>query len=967
MARPYVQEIVIPPKLLALIEREARIASPVSGLVAAFSAWLSDNKTPFFFEYTDHGIAHVVNVLRSVESLVPDEVWSLMTPDDGVAIVSAVLLHDCAMHLSMDGFYSLIDGADVSRSSAIYGEEESWRDEYLKFEQEAVRWDTKKLISVFGTSGPAKPLDRSAGADDRQKMMIGEFLRRNHARLAHEIALEGVPGPNGVRAFDPFSTIEFERRDLFGFLARSHNMGIRESADMLQRSRRRRYLDVHCPYIMSLLRVADYIQIDAARAPTQILQLRGLKSPVSRSEWAKHHAVLELNRLGDDPEALNVLALPDSISIFSGLRALFRDLQKELDESWALLGEVYGRVSELSGLGLTVRRLVSNLDDAARFEQEDKPRYIPREMRLTTASAELLHLLVGPLYGNRPTIGARELIQNAVDASLEMNFQRGRLGGETAYVPRIEVELDVSENGDSHFRITDNGVGMTLDTVDRYFLTAGASFRRSAWWSAAYSDERGTSQVRRSGRFGVGALAVFLIGPVVTVTTRHFLDDTGYGLKFEISLDNDLVEVKRVRAEIGTSISVRITDHDVANELLTSDYNETRFYDWFLYAEPSLKYRVRKSGEWSEKSPVLTLPFDLVSKDSPWVEVIVPGFESVHWCYGPRQTRQTEYGYSYTPRFLACNGIRVMEYNYGRNDPALLISSKGSSFTVGHPSLIVNDRDGCMPLNVQRDSLVDAEYPFQAELVSSVAEAYVRELYRALLIPPAPENIPKAMRMASEAASRFDSAAKQLIALDASGWIPLEPAVFSRNLREWMLVELFDGGRRNGYITSSEVTMGSNITLVPIVTSSGGQGAAVGFVRSLLDEPYWSLENPAYSYRDHVSGMWVFISQEVEVSMLKKGGLPQFLIRQLECVHRLQGWAVYRCGDPENLEGLDRIIEGAIASEGRVFAYVSLTSGVVTESVTPFYEHWMAQVPDAHVNEHAARLPPDDDSADLSD
>ena len=191
-------------------------------------------------------------------------------------------------------------------------------------------------------------------------------------------------------------------------------------------------------------------------------------------------------------------------------------------------------------------------------------------MRLTTASAELLHLLVGPLYGNRPTVGARELIQNAVDASLEMKFQVAKTSGGVAYSPCVEVELEVSEDGDGHFRVTDNGVGMSLDTVERYFLTAGASFRRSAWWAAAYSDEMGASEVRRSGRFGVGALAVFLIGPVVTVTTRSFLDQTGYGLRFEISLDNDLVEVKRIRCEVGTSISVKISEKHVVDQLLSS-------------------------------------------------------------------------------------------------------------------------------------------------------------------------------------------------------------------------------------------------------------------------------------------------------------------------------------------------------------------------------------------------------------
>ena len=43
--------------------------------------------------------------------------------------------------------------------------------------------------------------------------------------------------------------------------------------------------------------------------------------------------------------------------------------------------------------------------------------YLPVKAAFRGSDADLLKLLIEPLYGNRPEIGLRELIQNAVDAS----------------------------------------------------------------------------------------------------------------------------------------------------------------------------------------------------------------------------------------------------------------------------------------------------------------------------------------------------------------------------------------------------------------------------------------------------------------------------------------------------------------------------------------------------------------------
>ena len=62
-------------------------------------------------------------------------------------------------------------------------------------------------------------------------------------------------------------------------------------------------------------------------------------------------------------------------------------------------------------------------------------------------------------------------------------------------------------------RVTDKGIGMTCETIQNYFLRAGASFRQSADWAKEFLDEHGQPRVLRAGRFGIGIFAVFLLGP----------------------------------------------------------------------------------------------------------------------------------------------------------------------------------------------------------------------------------------------------------------------------------------------------------------------------------------------------------------------------------------------------------------------------------------------------------------------
>lgn len=272
--------------------------------------------------------------------------------------------------------------------------------------------------------------------------------------------------------------------DLCGFIARSHNLGLRNAVDKLEKQKRQVHLNTHAPFLMLVLRIADFIQIHSERAPSQLLNLKNLVSPVSRGEWEKHRSIVEMHQAHEDPEAIYIDAEPEDALTYEALNRLFSDIQSELDLSWSVLGEVYGRYKELSALGIGIRRIRSSLDDVDEFLDAKKPQYIPKVLKFRTADSEMMELLISPLYGDRPEVGIRELLQNSIDACVELNDLAVKHGFEGVDDPGFDVSVtlkSISED-EAYIIVEDFGVGMTLDVVENYFLNIGASFRNSDRW-----------------------------------------------------------------------------------------------------------------------------------------------------------------------------------------------------------------------------------------------------------------------------------------------------------------------------------------------------------------------------------------------------------------------------------------------------------------------------------------------------
>jgi hypothetical protein len=563
-------QLEIPSRLRGLLDRDPAISGATKVALHRLTSWLGLSQLPFFPDFTDHGLAHISEVLSTCEQLVRPEVWdgSILTAEDAAALSVAVALHDLAMHLTPDGFRFLL--TCNWRAPGFV----SWRAAWYSFAHEASRWSGSDAARILGTSSlPSIPTlsDDVNDWTEAQRRLIGEFVRRHHAALAEVIALHGMPGSVEPQLLPEELTSVF--CEVAGLIARSHGMSLRSAVAELSR----RFGDVvapariHAPFIMAVLRVSDALQIHAGRAPALRLRMQALRSPLSMIEWAKHAAVIYTSVTRADPEEIYVFFRPESLSTYLGVRQLLVDLQGELDFSWAVIGEVYGRQMEsgLDKLGLSVRRVRSNLDDPDLISALP---FIPRPATLSVANGEVLALLGGPLYGDDPTFAIRELMQNAIDA---VGARLARADAQPLHgQPSAPVVVELfNHGGEKSLRVTDAGIGMTEGVICDYLLRGGSTL--------SMLPPDGRPSLPRIGRFGIGALSYFLLADKFDILTRHVDAPLSRGICLQPSIADPVVEMRHCDAEIGTTILFRLSD-EIYNQLKAKPEE----WDWWCLRSP---------------------------------------------------------------------------------------------------------------------------------------------------------------------------------------------------------------------------------------------------------------------------------------------------------------------------------------------------------------------------------------------
>ncbi|MDR1802495.1 MAG: ATP-binding protein [Treponema sp.] len=658
----------------------------------------------YFPEYTLHDYRHIAAVSELSAQLIPSETLEQLKPKSVEILIGAIALHDLGMFIKPAGLRRLIFGEYKDRYNKHLNKL-SWNKTWDVFYKKTRRYTDRQLLRLFGDATPVErlPSDDIPKEDTMyQRLLYGEFIRQNHHRLAFDIADIGLPGDN--TNIDVFENCNCDKatKTMIGLVAQSHGMKLRDTEEFLEYYELTpRPEDVPVFYLMAVLRIADYLHIGEERASKLNELADEMHSPESRRQFHLNQAITEAPVFNYEHKSVYITANPKCSSTYEDVEDRLRTIQRELDYCWAILQE-----KNISDCELLIHRLRSNLDDENKVASFND-RFLTRKAALDV-NPDIVKHLIGPLYDNNPSYGVRELIQNAVDACNE------RSAIDKNVVGRINIRIDTEKRT---FEINDNGVGMNEDILRNYFLVAGSSYRYSDAWREKYLTDDGEAKIARTGRFGIGALASFLIGDEITVTTRHIDDRLGF--QFTFSKEPKTLDVIRKDTdEPGTRIEIKMHEKSsvffkfpIKND--SSGYT-TNWNEWFCFSKPEVCYFLNGKRI---KGNIFTIQEKDDDKDG-WYDVksnIFPHMKLRH--------------IDDTHRQIIVNGIIVAKNPYD----GLIGFSSSFEEMMGRfstPAISLIDRDNKLDIDLKRTKILN--FP---ELALVAKETFKYYLANLLVIP----------------------------------------------------------------------------------------------------------------------------------------------------------------------------------------------------------------------------------------
>ncbi|MDG0809209.1 HD domain-containing protein [Cohnella rhizosphaerae] len=117
--------------------------------LSQFEKIIKMSKFEFFSEYTNHGIEHIERVLMTAENLIGDSI-KILTPRDITVLILSIVLHDLGMHITYEGFQTLLADQKNKKNTVPYFDQKFWHEEWSIYFEETKRWNENRLISTFG-------------------------------------------------------------------------------------------------------------------------------------------------------------------------------------------------------------------------------------------------------------------------------------------------------------------------------------------------------------------------------------------------------------------------------------------------------------------------------------------------------------------------------------------------------------------------------------------------------------------------------------------------------------------------------------------------------------------------------------------------------------------------------------------------------------------------------------------------
>jgi hypothetical protein len=440
-------------------------------------------------QFTVHDITHL-DALWGLASEISGPQYDL-TPTEGFVLGGAILLHDAGMSLA----------AYPSGASEI---------------ERSPRWQSLIQRNAENPSNPTVIEKQTA---------MQEFLRLEHSSRAIDLPKLEWRTPTGTSYFlidNPDIRQKFGQ--FIGEVAASHWWPHDQVGQRLNR-----IIPAPPPFPMTwhidllkvagLLRVSDAAHIDERRAPGFTWALRASQMcDESKQHWLFQNRLTQPERRGDalhynstsyfDVEAADAWWLA-----FDAIRVIDRELHK----TDVLLADLRGDNHRFAA-----KRVANVENPTTALNLIPVKGWIPLDTSIKVSNIPRLIRSLGgqALYGDRPLVAVRELIQNAIDAIRS----RSAVQPDNRSIFQIKVMLGEEENR-KFLEVSDYGTGMSTEIISERLLDFGGT----GWeLDPIFTEYPGLDprKIKSIGKFGIGFFSVFLLGDQIELRTRRF--DKGF-------------------------------------------------------------------------------------------------------------------------------------------------------------------------------------------------------------------------------------------------------------------------------------------------------------------------------------------------------------------------------------------------------------------------------------------------------
>ena len=489
--------------------------------------------------FTLHDADHSFRVAERMWELIPDECRQLLSEYELGFLLLSAYLHDIGMSPEFDKvdrhreYLTSVEKNELSEHEI--NELQKWVDNEYSIKTIDVRKE-----NVFD--------------QDTINYIISYYVRHKHNDWSGEWILDNLKSIELKYYYD-------WTNDLIS-ICKSHHYGLQELEKESFNPKPISNKIVHLRYIAMCLRVADVMENDPERTPNVILKHRHINE-ASLKYWIKDKQFTLVKNLN----SYTVFARPDKAYLHKAIEETAMWIEQELrlcDELIKIKPLQYSSFKYLNYYSWNIESLVYK--DIV--PKDGTYEYIQGGFRPNTA--KILDMLGGSqLYGD--AIWAyRELIQNSFDAIKE------RIAYQIIHEERnpseflkklgniYSIELELQSRGDGYWLICkDQGVGMTKNIIEKFFLESGSSKRHEISELERLCKTKGFN-FNRTGQFGIGVLSYFMIAEKIIVKTKReqntgYSDNESKAWHFEISGTHDFGELRKSeKLNIGTEIELKL-------------------------------------------------------------------------------------------------------------------------------------------------------------------------------------------------------------------------------------------------------------------------------------------------------------------------------------------------------------------------------------------------------------------------